>query len=356
LKASESNNKHADKFFKKLFDYAPIGMYVEQDKRFQLVNTSFQKLTGFSEDELIGMDSLKYVFPEDRNLVRENALQMLKGSLPSPFEFRVILKSGEVRWIVETVTSIKYHKRRALLGYYMDITERKRAEEALKASHDQLRNLSIYLQTVREEERTRIAREIHDELGQVLTALKMDLSWLGNRLSKDQQSLFEKTKSMSELIDMTIQTIKKISSELRPSLLDDLGLAAAIEWQTEEFQKRTGIECKVALNSEDTVLNPDLSTTIFRIFQETLTNIARHANATKVKAGLKENAGKIILGVKDNGKGITRKQISDHKSLGLIGIRERARFWGGKVKISGIRDKGTTVTVSIPLDKAGEVR
>ena len=139
MKASESNNKHADKFFKKLFDYAPIGMYIVQDKKFQLVNPSFQKPTGFSEDELIGMESLDLVFPEDRSLVRENAIQMLKGYRFSPYEFRVIVKSGEVRWIVETVTSIKYHKRRAVLVYYMDITERKRAEEALKASHDQLR-------------------------------------------------------------------------------------------------------------------------------------------------------------------------------------------------------------------------
>jgi len=236
------------------------------------------------------------------------------------------------------------------------ITEHKRAEEELRSSREQLRNLSAHLQSVREEERTLIAREIHDELGQALTALKMDLSWLGNRLPKDEKSLLEKAKSMSELIDMTIQTVKRISAELRPGLLDDLGLAVAIEWQAEEFQNRTGIKCEITLAPKDIILDQDRSTAIFRIFQETLTNVARHANATRVKVSLKEDKGKLVLKVRDNGIGITQEQISAPKSFGLIGMQERAHFWGGKVKISGIRNKGTTVTVSIPLDKKGETQ
>ena len=236
-----------------------------------------------------------------------------------------------------------------------DITERKRAEEELKNSSEQLRNLSVYLQFVREEERKRIAREIHDEFGQALTALKIDLSWLGKRLPSGQKLLLEKIESMSKRIDMTIQTVRRISSELRPRILDDFGLAAAIEWQAEEFQNRTGIKCEVTLDNENIILDPDFSTMIFRIFQESLTNVARHANATRVEVSLKKKADKLVLEVKDNGKGITEEQISDPKSFGILGMRERANSFRGEVKINGIRDEGTTVTVSIPINcKEGE--
>ena len=237
-----------------------------------------------------------------------------------------------------------------------DITESKKAEEEIKNSQSQLRNLTAHLQSVREEERTLIAREMHDELGQALTAMKMDLSWLDNRLPKDQKSLLEKTKSMSKLADATLQTVKKISTELRPGLLDDLGLPAAIEWQAEEFQTRTGIKCEITVDPEDIILDKDRSTAIFRIFQETLTNVARHAKATKVKVSLKEKAGKIELKVRDNGKGITEKQVSDPKSFGLIGIKERAYYLDGKVVIKGLQDKGTTLTIRIPLPKKGKAK
>jgi signal transduction histidine kinase len=207
------------------------------------------------------------------------------------------------------------------------------------------------LQTVREEERGRIAREIHDELGQVLTGLKMDLSWLASRLLKNQKPLLKKTKSMSELVDATIQTVRKISSELRPGIPDDLGLSAAIEWQTQEFENRTGIKCRFISSREDFGLDKERSTAVFRLFQETLTNVARHAEATRVDIELEERAGHLILKVHDNGKGITRRQISHSKSLGLLGMRERALLFEGEVEIKGIRGKGTTVTVQIPTGK-----
>ena len=220
----------------------------------------------------------------------------------------------------------------------------------MKTSHEQLRSLSAHLESVREEERTHIAREIHDELGQMLTALKIDLSWLTPRLPKEQELLLVKTKSMYQLIDMAIHTVQKISAELRPAVLDDLGLSAAIEWQAGEFEKVTEIRCEFSSNPEDIVLDQDRSTAIFRIFQEALTNVIRHANATKVKASLIEEAGKIVLRVRDNGEGIEKKQIINPKAFGLIGMRERARFWGGEVKITGTPGRGTTVAVSIPLE------
>ncbi|MGH7595821.1 MAG: response regulator [bacterium] len=231
-----------------------------------------------------------------------------------------------------------------------DITESKLAEQELRNSREQLRNLSVYLESVREEERTHIAREIHDELGQVMTALKMDLSWLSKRLPKEHEPLLEKTKSMSKLIDMTVQTVQRISAELRPGLLDDLGLVAAIEWQTGQFRERTGIECEAALDLDGVNLDRERSTMFFRILQEALTNVVRHAQATKVKIDLTKRGRKLLLKVRDNGKGITNNQVYETKSLGLIGMRERAHHFRGNVKIKGIQNKGTILLVSMPLE------
>ena len=235
-----------------------------------------------------------------------------------------------------------------------EITERKRAEENLKQSRERLRDLASHLQSIREEEGKRIAREIHDELGQALTALKMDIHWLDHRLPEDQPLLRKKTKTMSNLINITVQSVRRISTELRPGLLDDLGLSAAIEWQANEFSNRTGIRCGIVSDPEDIILDQTCSTALFRIFQETLTNIARHADATEVEIILKEKYDKVELEVHDNGKGITEKQISDGKSFGLIGIGERVHYLNGDLSIKGARNKGTTVKVSIPIDKKGE--
>jgi signal transduction histidine kinase len=226
--------------------------------------------------------------------------------------------------------------------------ERKRAEERLRDSHEQLRALSMYLQHIREEERTRIAREVHDELGQALTGLKMDLSWLANRLPRDLKTLHDKARVMVGHIDQTIQTVRRISTELRPGILDDLGLVAAIEWQAHEFQTRTGIQCSVATSLRETPLERDLNTTFFRIFQETLTNIIRHAGATKVVVNMSEDQGDIMLKVADNGRGIKESELANTKSIGLLGMRERAHLLGGEVSISGESGRGTTVTVRIP--------
>ena len=229
-----------------------------------------------------------------------------------------------------------------------DITDRKQAEEQIRTSREQLRELSLHLESVREEERTNIAREIHDELGQILTGLKIDLSWLTKRLPKEQLLLVEKTKSMYELIDIAVQTVKRISTELRPGALDDLGIAAATEWQAQEFEKRTDIKVQFKATPVDIVLDRNLSTAIFRIFQEALTNVVRHADATTVRVSLKKGKNGILLRVRDNGKGIEQKQIADPKAFGLIGMRERARFWGGEIRISGTPGKGTAIVVSIP--------
>lgn len=230
--------------------------------------------------------------------------------------------------------------------------ERRRAEEQLRRSHEQLRALTSYLQYVREEERTRISREVHDELGQALTGLKMDLSWLAGHLSRHDRALLHKIKSMMSGIDATIHTVRRISTELRPGILDSLGLVAAIEWQAAEFQTRTRIACNVTTTVSDTLWDQDFTTAFFRIFQETLTNIIRHANATRVEVKLAVEGNRLVLTVRDNGRGISEEQITNTRSIGLIGMRERAALVGGEINFDGSPGRGTVVTVSIPLPVA----
>jgi len=224
----------------------------------------------------------------------------------------------------------------------------------LRDKTEHLRALASRLQSIREEERTMVAREIHDQLGQALTGLKMDVSLLSRRLPKDQEALADDMKAIETFVDDTIRLVRKIATELRPGVLDDLGLVAAIEWQVEDFKNRTAIQSELSSTLEDSDLNRDLATALFRILQETLTNIVRHAHATNAKIGIKEDDGVIVMTVEDNGKGITEREVYDQKSLGLLGIRERALIFGGEVRITGTRGRGTTVIVRIPLKKSVE--
>lgn len=221
----------------------------------------------------------------------------------------------------------------------------------LRNEREHLRALASHLQSIREEERSKIAREIHDELGQVLTGLKLDLLRLSKKMPKEQEELINEIRFMGKLIDNEIHAIRRISTELRPGILDDLGLVSAIEWQVEDFKNRTQIQSEFSstLNSN---LNRDLSTALFRILQETLTNIIRHAQATHVKVSIEEDAGFVILTVEDNGRGITEREVIDSKSLGLLGIRERALIFAGGVQIKGRKGNGTKVEVKIPLREA----
>jgi signal transduction histidine kinase len=221
-----------------------------------------------------------------------------------------------------------------------------RKTERLRESEDKLRRLAAHLISVREEERAHIAREIHDELGQVLTGLKMEVTWLARRL-KDA-ALIEKTDSMCKLIDSSVQTVRKIATGLRPEMLDDMGLVAAVGWQAKEFQKRTGIRARVKLPPETAKPDIDIATTMFRIFQEILTNVARHSRATRIDVELDIAEDKVTLEVADNGVGIAQADLDGRKSLGLLGMHERALLFGGEVKITGADGEGTRVRVSIP--------
>ena len=229
-----------------------------------------------------------------------------------------------------------------------EFANRTGTEDEFRRSTEQLRELSARLQSVREEERTHLARAIHDELGQALTGLKMDVAWLQKHLDQQQPALLEKTQAMSDLIDIIVQAVRRIATELRPGILD-LSLVATIEWQLQEFQTRSGIEGKLISAPEETTLDVDGATTVFRIFQEILTNVARHAQATQIEVSVEESVTFLTLQVQDNGRGMTKSEIQSPKSIGLLGMRERARLRGGEVHFQGTPGQGTTVTVRLPL-------
>ena len=299
-----------------------------------------------------------FLFPEDVQIVADEIARAIAEPYPRAawqLEHRIRRRDGQTRYISVNISVIKNDHGRTVMtrGVNQDITDRKRAEESIKASHQQLRALAGRLQSVREEQRKEFAREIHDQLGGAMAGLKIDLSFLSKSAPKSwhitkRDSFLSKVHEMSKLIDETIGTVRRLVTELRPSILDDFGLLAALEWQLEEFQKRTGIRSEFVSTLEYVNLDEKRSTAAFRIFQEALTNVARHANATKVTATLYKEADSLVLKVEDNGKGISADDIHNTNSFGLMGMRERALFLGGTVYFSGEPSKGTTVSVQFP--------
>ncbi len=237
-----------------------------------------------------------------------------------------------------------------------DITQRKKAEAEihklnadLKESSQEMRRLATHLQEVREHERKRIALEIHDELGQQLTSFKFQLKRCSDEIGKSNPEVREKTESLSGLVGEMMKTVRRIATDLRPGVLDEFGLVAAIEWQSREFTNNTRIHATLSKTIEDVRIDEDRATAVFRIFQETLTNIARHSEATEVKVRLDCNDSLLVLEVQDNGKGATEKQLRNSRSLGVLGMRERAKIFDGTLVITGVEGLGTKAVLEMPL-------
>ena len=322
--------------------------------RYLFVNSAATRVTGIKPEDFAGKSLQDVGFSTEQAGFREGVIRrVFETQQPHETEFEFDGANG--RAVYEWRVFPEFDERgcmQTVLSLNRDITQRRRAEEQLRQSREQLRALSSHLQSVREEERTHIAREVHDELGQALTALKIDLYALQRGLNgnePDLKNLSAKIKSMSSLIDNTIHTVRRIATELRPGVLDDLGLVAAVEWQANDFQNRTGITCEVASLVDYLDLARDRSTATFRILQETLTNVARHAQASRVDIALTREDDNLVLKIKDNGKGITEYDIAGSGSFGLIGMRERAQIVGGGLSITGTPGHGTLVTVTIPL-------
>jgi len=227
--------------------------------------------------------------------------------------------------------------------------QRMAALAELKESAKQLQELAANLETAREEERTQIARELHDQLGQSLTAMKFDLAWLTEQLGKKDEALEQKAKDITAQMNIMIKTVRRIATELRPGMLDDLGLIASMEWQARDFEKRSGIKCTVSHENQDLPLTHEQSLALFRIFQEALTNISRYAEAKQVEVNLSLAGDQLTLEITDDGRGIRAEKINDVHSLGLIGMRERARYMGGTFYVHGVPGEGTSLKVSIPV-------
>ncbi len=315
--------------------------------RFLAVNDSFVALTGYSREEAVGHTALElnlWPNPEDRRRVME---KLKKETRVRDFEGSIRLKNGEKRVLLLSIEQIELDGQICLLHVADDITLRKRAEQALRA-------LSARLHSAREEEGTRIAREIHDELGGALTGLKWDLEKIDNTLNGlgDGSQLAEvrnRIGNMTTIIETTINTVRRIAAELRPGVLDDLGLVAAIEWQIEQFQSRSGLKCHLTNNAKEIELDREKATAVFRILQEILTNVLRHAGAANVYVKLGRTKHYFEVEVKDDGRGITESQRLNSRSLGLLGMKERALLVGGDVRVTGKEGAGTTVVVRVPL-------
>ncbi|MFH1213442.1 MAG: PAS domain-containing sensor histidine kinase [Candidatus Neomarinimicrobiota bacterium] len=343
-----------EKNFHELVNLLPQTVYeADIDGKFRFTNRVGFDTFGYNQQDIdAGINFNQLFIPEEREKLDRNILKIYNGSEVEGHEYVALRKDGSTfQALIYSSPIIQNHKSIGLRGVVIDITDRKQVEQELKDSRDQFRNLSAHLQSVREEERSYIAREIHDELGQALTALKMDLIWMSKRLSPDQTEIAEKIIAMFDLMDKTIQTIRRISTDLRPGLLDDLGLTAAIEWYGEDFQNRTGIKCNLHFTPEEIEVDQERCIAIFRIFQEALTNVARHSHATKVEADLRIENHDFNMKIVDNGIGISDKQVNDPQNLGLVGLRERVYPWNGRIEIKGRPKKGTTVLVFIPLDR-----
>ena len=324
------------------------------------VNKSIEKTYGYTSEEWLANPSLwkDTIHPDDKDRVFSMLDIAIEKKEDSIIEYRIVRKDGSVRWIIDRFSWEKDEQGNivSLNGVMSDITEKKISEEALKKSYEeirksreQLRSLSSHLQLISEEERKAIAREVHDEVGQALTALKMGLSVMKKKLPSETSTIEENI----ELVEGTLRSVKRIVKELRPELLDELGLMAAIEVYVNDFKNRSNIDCQLLSKWHGEELEADISIGLFRIVQEGLTNVLRHSGASRLRIKLYKKTEDLILIISDNGKGIDKKSIETAASTGIIGMKERTTLLNGTFVIRGINGVGTFIKISIPLNNKG---
>ncbi len=341
--------------FNTLAKVSTVGIFLASADGFYLyVNQRWSDITGLSYDGAFGDGFLSAVHIHDRKRIRTEWHRCVREQIPFKAEYRIFRQADSTElWVIgQALPEINTDGSLAgFVGTITDITERMHAEIEIDSSRKQLRALSVRLQNIREEERTHIAREIHDDLGQALTGLKMDLVWVNNKIQPTDETIQKRIASMMALADSTIHKVRKIATDLRPGILDDIGLAAAIEWQGKDFSERTGINFSFHLD-EELQMDEKRSTAFFRIFQESLTNVIRHAQAKNVAISLRRDGSNVILSIEDDGKGIAQNELSNPRSVGILGMKERAASFNGEVNVAGVPNKGTTVRVRIPLGEA----
>ncbi len=313
------------------------------------INPWAARMLGYEPAELLGMSVRDALAPEVRHEF-DQYLADIRTAGAAQGLMLMQTRTGERRiWEYRNTLRTEGVAAPVVRGMAHDITGRKRAEDMVRASRDRLRALAVELHNVREAERAAIAREIHDEFGQVLTGLKMDLTWLIDRSAASPKDVPERIGAMLELVDRSVDAVRRMASDLRPAVLDDLGIAAAIEWLAEDFSKHSGIECHCDVLALEPALGPDRATAVFRIAQEALTNVARHSGARHVEIIFTATDDAVSLKVRDDGKGINERQVASVRSIGLIGMRERAGSLGGRVHVRPGIDRGTIVTLEMPI-------
>jgi PAS domain S-box-containing protein len=330
---------------------------VRTDGIVDFVNQRWMDYTGLSLAEE-SEEPTRPIHPEDVPKIMERWLEERQIGEPYDAELRLRRADGEYRWFLVRTAPLRDEQGNVVkwYGVSIDIEDRKRTEEQLKATTQQVRALSARLESAKEQEGIRIARELHDELGGALSSLKWDLEELVESVSDSTNlpqfdHLTKRIEAMIELTDTTMNVVRRITSELRPIALDELGLSAAVEWQARQFQERTEITVQCDCDQEGVDLTREQSTAVFRIFQEALTNVLRHAQATTVHIQLHKEIDAIILTISDNGRGITEEEKSGQRTLGLLGMRERAHLIGAKITINGSEGKGTVITVRMPISR-----
>jgi PAS domain S-box-containing protein len=328
----------------------------DADCRYIAVNRAYIAACGMPERQIVGRLPSEVWPPELAQKYLRTDREVLETGRRKRYEEQRRDRNGELRWY-ETIKTPVRNRDGGLVGtagISRDITDRKIAERALIESRAQLRELSAYLQDVREAERSRISRELHDELGQNLTAMRLGLDWAQRHLQPGQDRLGARLLRLRELAEATVASLQTIAADLRPVILDDLGLAPAIEWLVESFNERTGVAIHASVDVDDSGCSRDARTAIFRILQEALTNACRHAEATSITVDLRRTGDAIELAVTDDGKGIAAATQGRRKkrSLGLLGMHERASMAGGRLSIASEPGRGTIVSLRIPCDLA----
>ncbi|MEI9911367.1 MAG: PAS domain S-box protein [Bacteroidota bacterium] len=349
-KTYEEELRSSKKKYKLLFENNPLCMWMLRLPDYKVIDVNNAALNqyGYTREEFLALDIAEIRPEEDRQKFRDITDTDFR-SVHHAGTWKHKKKNGTIIYVDIVTHDIYYDGMPARFILANDITEKYIAEEKLKESYDAIRQLTEHLQKIREDERTHIAREIHDELGQQLTVLKMDLAWLNKKVEPGNTVLKDKVKELLSTINITVKTVRRIASELRPSLLDDLGLIPAMEWHLEEFEKRSGIQTGFSKPQTGGYLSDEVKIGLFRIFQESLTNVARHAEAKEVNVSLEQNDKKVTLTITDNGLGFNQENASK-KTLGILGMKERTLMLGGEYTITGISGKGTTVLVSVPLN------
>ena len=345
---TEFNLRNEKEILQKIFDHIPIMIiFFDEHGRILLVNREWERKLGWpaSEAHLPSLSAQVLADPEER----ERARAFIAESSDEWKEFSPIAKNGSV---VDSAWCNIRLSDGSKISIGQDITERKLAERRLRTNNEQLRALSAKVLHAREEERTHMSHEIHDALGSSLTWLKWELETIGKDLgsshnSADAEELHRRLATMTNLTENAIDTVRRIASELRPGILDDQGLAEALQWQAQQFESRTGIKCHFECHCENLDLNRETTTALFRVVQEALTNILRHARASRVTIEVESDADALVLRVADNGRGITESEKSGYLSLGLLGMQERAHQVNGTIEIVGRAGIGTIITVRI---------